>query len=955
MAQLGRISGPMLADDLLLNGRTLAFKDQSLSTPLLNINSSTGRIGVNTDTPATELEVIGGLKYTNLTLTDPQSYGNLTIQNGSISVVSGNLTIGAASETILPGLLTGDFLFDGNRITSLQSNANLELLANGTGTIEMIGDVNVSGNLYSSSDITIDGTAIQIGDDSTVDSVTINSEFGSSVVPRFDYVNSLGNASKRWNAAYVNRINIENLALDQNLNLPGISILLEQGNTFYVSTNGSDSYTGTRVQEPLRTLKAALQAADPSSVGPVMIHLAPGVYDEEFPLEVPANVAISGEEMRTVIIRPVSGTESNDAFLLNDTSTIENITVTGFYYDSFNDTGYAFRFKESIDIPNRSPYVRNTSVITQGSATTIDDPRGFASGDAGRGALVDGAAINSTSPYVSMLFYSVTFICPNADIITVTNGARSELINIFTYFGSKSIHILQGSGRTGLDGSTIEYGGEMRIIGSASCYGTEGVVADGADTIAYIINHNFHYIGANENIQNDPTLNVEENQAIELNGGTIHYTTIDSTGKYRIGDTFYVDFEQGVTSIAGDLSFNQVSRIRIVDGFKETIITADEITQQNLYIINTTITTINGDLNLDSQSGTVYVNDNMAITGTLTLTGDIDISGNVITLGNDPDDEIDFNVPFDQDLVPGQDRTYDLGSSSRTWNLLYSSQADFEDILIYDNVITTTQSNSNLELKSSGTGEVMLYDIGADTNTLRTRSGQNITLSSSTDVIELGGNTAFIAPSGTTVQRIDAAGDIRFNTDENLFEGYSTFHVRFGGLFSDDGETGIYAGPVTNAVYFQADNAAVGNIDDFRASFSRVEVDDTIINGNSISSGVSNANLELRARGTGVVYLGTDIGIDDESFVNETNGSFNISVTNFGRVVFDDTYGIGFPSGTTAERPSTVEVGMTRYNTDEEYLETWDGTQWIESLGGGGTVTEEEFDEIRTIWAFVLG
>jgi len=35
-----------------------------------------------------------------------------------------------------------------------------------------------------------------------------------------------------------------------------------------------------------------------------------------------------------------------------------------------------------------------------------------------------------------------------------------------------------------------------------------------------------------------------------------------------------------------------------------------------------------------------------------------------------------------------------------------------------------------------------------------------------------------------------------------------------------------------------------------------------------------------------------------------------------------------FPAGTTAERPNSPEVGMIRFNTDEENFEFYDGTEW---------------------------
>ena len=97
-----------------------------------------------------------------------------------------------------------------------------------------------------------------------------------------------------------------------------------------------------------------------------------------------------------VTIQPTGSTNTKDAFILNGEVTIEDVTITGFYYNSSANEGHAFRFNPTgnddstgYQVTSRSPYIRNITVITQGSTTTAADPRGFAAGDAGRGAFFD--------------------------------------------------------------------------------------------------------------------------------------------------------------------------------------------------------------------------------------------------------------------------------------------------------------------------------------------------------------------------------------------------------------------------------------------------------------------------------------------------------------------------------------------------------------------------------------
>ena len=43
----------------------------------------------------------------------------------------------------------------------------------------------------------------------------------------------------------------------------------------------------------------------------------------------------------------------------------------------------------------------------------------------------------------------------------------------------------------------------------------------------------------------------------------------------------------------------------------------------------------------------------------------------------------------------------------------------------------------------------------------------------------------------------------------------------------------------------------------------------------------------------------------------------------------DDTGSIRLPVGTTAQRPASPSLGMMRFNTNEQTVEIYDGTEWI--------------------------
>ena len=88
MAQVGRISGPLLFANLERNGNDLAFRDTLDTTQLLYLNVNDGKIGVNTDTPINTLDVAGTMRVPNIIHTTAKT-SNLDFNNSSISTLSG--------------------------------------------------------------------------------------------------------------------------------------------------------------------------------------------------------------------------------------------------------------------------------------------------------------------------------------------------------------------------------------------------------------------------------------------------------------------------------------------------------------------------------------------------------------------------------------------------------------------------------------------------------------------------------------------------------------------------------------------------------------------------------------------------------------------------------------------------------------------------------------------------
>ena len=223
--------------------------------------------------------------------------------------------------------------------------------------------------------------------------------------------------------------------LDGNLNSPG--------KTYYVSANGSDANIGTNINRPFASLSYALGIATNGDT----IEIQSGVFTETFPLTVPTGVTVRGKGLRATFIQPTAGTKTHDGFLLNGDTTVEDLTIGNFF-----EPGYGFKFAPGKKTTTRSPYVQRVTVLNKGSITSSSDPYGFdtphnpsSSYKAGRGALIDGSAVDVATLEAAMLFNECTFICPNNIALEMTNGARTEWVNCFTYFADKGIYAHDGT------------------------------------------------------------------------------------------------------------------------------------------------------------------------------------------------------------------------------------------------------------------------------------------------------------------------------------------------------------------------------------------------------------------------------------------------------------------------------------------------------------------------------
>ena len=208
MSQLGRIGGQVLTDNLLRAGVDLAFE-----TNLLYLDVTNQQIGIRDSTPVYTLDVNNLLHTNELTVTTQAALGNLRINapNTFTTSVGGiDVYINGGGEIFHDRVTTNNLVFDGNLISSI-SNSNIVLDPNGSGTVQLLADTNITGNLAVSGNITMSGNLTGLGTltfgDQTIDTVTINTDFTQSIIPGDDITYAMGadagdSTARRWSQAH---------------------------------------------------------------------------------------------------------------------------------------------------------------------------------------------------------------------------------------------------------------------------------------------------------------------------------------------------------------------------------------------------------------------------------------------------------------------------------------------------------------------------------------------------------------------------------------------------------------------------------------------------------------------------------------------------------------------------------------------------------------------------------
>ncbi len=401
-------------------------------------------------------------------------------------------------------------------------------------------------------------------------------------------------------------------------------------------------------------------------------------------------------------------------------------------------------------------------------------------------------------------------------------------------------------------------------------------------------------LSSNNNIQFDGThMNVNATSAF-LKAPTIE--TVTQGHIFVAGANGALHGSSGLTydgtdlDVTGNVDISGGLTIGDDSVFGGTQVTVPSINVLDLTAGRVTFAGVDGELtdsnDLTWDGSTFYVDGNGE------FTGDVTISGN-LTLGDQVQDTINVVADFTSNLIPKDDATYDLGQTGSNWNTLHIR-----------------------------------------------------TLDSDTEVISVDTTGAFTVPVGTTAERPTplAAGMVRFNNTDGVFEGYSgAAWASLGGVKDVDQDT-----------FIEAEDSPGSDNDELNfvtAGTSRFKVGPT---GNITTAAAQNFTFDLGSGGQidagATIITGVSDPVANTDAVNYNyleNGGFARTFTvtkaanTYNLDLLQDNNRAAIEIGTAL----TIETYDTGNNVVQIGLDpVWQSFTGLREAGVEGTVPNFEFD-----------
>ena len=193
---------------------------------------------------------------------------------------------------------------------------------------------------------------------------------------------------------------------------------------------------------------------------------------------------------------------------------------------------------------------------------------------------------------------------------------------------------------------------------------------------------------------------------------------------------------------------------------------------------------------------------------------------------------------FASDIIPDVNMAYDIGHTTSMFSAAYIAEVNTSDFRLFQNRISTINTNADFEIQAAGGGQVRI-------------------IGDSALVIPVGGNS--VRPAGEL-------GQVRFNTDTNQYEGYNGIAwSSLGGVRDVDGDTYIIPetspGSNEDTLYFYGGGIELLRLNN-QGFQGGILIDGNLsIEGNAIKTLQSNSDIDIMPNGTGEVNLDANTNV----------------------------------------------------------------------------------------------
>ena len=332
----------------------------------------------------------------------------------------------------------------------------------------------------------------------------------------------------------------------------------------------------------------------------------------------------------------------------------------------------------------------------------------------------------------------------------------------------------------------------------------------------------------------------------------------------------------GLIGDAGETSPNNKVVIDTTNNYIEFYVEVSSAPVQQLYIADGAIIPVtDSDIDLgttslrfkDTYTDTITTTGNVDVGGNLTVTGTTTFNGGTITMGDAATDNVVFGADVDSNIIPDDDDSYDLGSSSQEWRNLYIDGTANIDSLVADtaDINGGTIDGATIATSDITVGAGKTLDVSSGTLTLADDqiSGDKVeggTIAATT-ITSLTATSADInggTIDGTTI----ATSDITVGTGKTLDVSSGTLTLADNQISGDKVEGGTIAATTITDLTF-------GSLNDGTITITAFADEDDMS---------SNSATLVPTQQSVKAYVDSQVTAQDLDFQGDTGGALSIDL-----------------------------------------------------------------------------